>query len=244
MKSFFLLTSILSLFFSLSCFGKIVLIDPGHGGEEIGAVGYLDSAREKKVFEKDLSLRLALKVKELLNRSTTAYLTRSLDRAVTLQERADLADIVKADLFLSIHFNSSTNPSSHGFELYYLDNNSDVAARKVEKAENLNLKGEELIINQILVDLVIQKTVEHSKQLASMVHSSVSPYVRTHGITDRGVKSGLFYVLALSKRPGLLVEAGFVSNPKELKKIGEEKYLDDIAKGISDGVLKFIRNQK
>ena len=114
----------------------------------------------------------------------------------------------------------------------------------MEKAENLNLKGEELIINQILVDLVIQKTVEHSKQLASMVHSSVSPYVRTHGITDRGVKSGLFYVLALSKRPGLLVEAGFVSNPKELKKIGEEKYLDDIAKGISDGVLKFIRNQK
>lgn len=229
---------------SLNCFGKTVLIDPGHGGEEIGAVGYLDKGKTRKVFEKDLSLRLAQKVKDLLNKSTTAYLTRSLDRAVTLQERADLADIVKADLFLSIHFNSSTNPSSHGFELYYLDNNSDVAARKVEKAENLNLKGEELIINQILVDLVVQKTVEHSKQLASLVHESVSPYVKMHGITDRGVKSGLFYVLALSKRPGLLIEAGFVSNPEELKKIGEEKYLNDLAKGISEGVLKFIKNQK
>jgi N-acetylmuramoyl-L-alanine amidase len=229
---------------SFNCFGKIILIDPGHGGEEIGAVGFLDPAKTKRVFEKDLSLRLAQKVKDLLSKDSTAYLTRSLDRPVSLQERADMADIVKADLFLSIHFNSSTNPSSHGFELYYLDNNSNVAARKVEKAENLNLEGEELIVNQILVDLVVQKTVEHSKQLASLVHQSVAPYVKDHGITDRGVKSGLFYVLALSKRPGLLVEAGFVSNPSELKKIEKEKYLNDIAKGISEGVLKFIKNNK
>jgi len=229
---------------SLNSFAKIVLIDPGHGGEEIGAVGFMDSSKSKKIFEKELSLRLAQKVKDILSRKTTAYLTRSLDRAVSLQERADLADIVKADLFLSIHFNSSINPKSHGFELYYLDNNSNAAARKVEKAENLNLKGEELIINQILVDLVVQQTVEHSKQLASLVHQSVSPYVKLHRVTDRGVKSGLFYVLALSKRPGLLIEAGFVSNQSELNKISQEKYLNDIAKGISEGVLKFIENQK
>jgi N-acetylmuramoyl-L-alanine amidase len=61
---------------------------------------------------------------------------------------------------------------------------------------------------------------------------------------DRGVKSGLFYVLALSKRPGLLIEAGFVSNQDELKKINQEKYLDDLAKAIADGVLGFIRNKK
>lgn len=238
------LSLFLFLVFSLHAGAKVVLIDPGHGGEEIGAVGYLDSKKQHKVYEKDLALKLATKIKNYLGDSTTTYLTRSFDRAVTLQERADLADLVKADLFLSIHFNSSTNNTSHGFELYYLDNNSNVATQKVEKAENLNLKGEELVVNQILVDLVVQQTVTHSKELASYVHKSIIPVVKTHKITDRGVKPGLFYVLALSKRPGLLIEGGFVSNPAELKKINQEKYLDDLARAISKGVLEYIKNQK
>lgn len=226
------------------CFSKVVLIDPGHGGEESGAVGYLDVRKSRRVFEKDLSLRLARKVKEELSKSTTAYLTRSLDRAVSLQERADLADLVKADLFLSIHFNSSTNSKSHGFELYYLDNNSNVAAQKVERAENLNLKGEELIVNQILVDLVVQQTVTYSKELARSVHEKVKPVIRDFKIDDRGIKPGLFYVLALSKRPGLLVEVGFVSNQDELKKVNEEKFLNQMAKAISSGVVAYIQSQK
>ena len=237
---------ILIFFFLISTqgFSKVVLIDPGHGGDEVGAIGHLDPLKKRKVFEKDLSLRLAIKLKDHLSKSTTTYLTRSLDRAVSLQERADLADLLKADLFISVHFNSSTNPKSHGFELYYLDNNSNVAAQKVERAENLNLKGEELIVNQILVDLVVQQTVKHSKQLASAVHKSIHPIVRSHKLTDRGIKPGLFYVLALSKRPGLLIEAGFVSNMNELKLVNQEKYLDDLARGISIGIMAFIRDQK
>lgn len=234
----------LFIFLSLPTFAKVVLIDPGHGGEEVGAVGHLDAQKRRKVYEKDLSLRLSKKIKDELSKSTSAYLTRSLDRTVTLQERADLADLVKADLFLSIHFNSSPNSQSHGFELYYLDNNSNVAANKVERAENLNLQGEELIVNQILVDLVVQQTVTHSKQLAGAVHEHVRPVIKRHKIDDRGIKPGLFYVLALSKRPGLLVEVGFVSNPKELKKVQEEKFLNDMARGISSGVLAFIKAQK
>jgi N-acetylmuramoyl-L-alanine amidase len=167
-----------------------------------------------------------------------------VDRAVSLQERADLADIVKADLFLSIHFNSSTNAKSHGFELYYLDNNSNVAANKVERSENLNLKGEELIVNQILVDLVVQQTVHHSKELARLVHEKVKPAIKLSKIDDRGIKPGLFYVLALSKRPGLLVEVGFVSNPDELHKVNEEKFMNNLAKAISSGVMSFINKQK
>jgi len=237
---------ILIFFFFISTqgFSKVVLIDPGHGGDEVGAIGHLDPLKKRKVFEKDLSLRLAKKLKDHLSKSTTTYLTRSLDRAVSLQERADLADLLKADLFISVHFNSSTNPKSHGFELYYLDNNSNVAAQKVERAENLNLKGEELIVNQILVDLVVQQTVKHSKQLASAVHKSIHPIVRSHKLTDRGIKPGLFYVLALSKRPGLLIEAGFVSNMNELKLVNQEKYLDDLARGISRGIMTFIKQQK
>lgn len=235
---------IILLTFSLNSYGKVVLIDPGHGGEESGAVGHLDTKKTRRVFEKDLALRLSKKVKDKLGLYTSTYLTRSMDRAVTLQERADLADVVKADLFLSIHFNSSTNAKSNGFELYYLDNNSNVAANKVERAENLNLKGEELIVNQILVDLVVQQTVTHSRQLASLVHESVKPIVKKHKMNNRGIKPGLFYVLALSKRPGLLVEVGFVSNQSELKKVNEEKFLNDMAEGISAGVIAFIKAQK
>ncbi len=235
---------IILLTFSLNSFGKVVLIDPGHGGEESGAVGHLDGKKTRRVFEKDLALRLSKKIKDKLGQYTSTYLTRSVDRVVTLQERADLADVVKADLFLSIHFNSSTNAKSNGFELYYLDNNSNVAANKVERAENLNLKGEELIVNQILVDLVVQQTVTHSRQLASLVHESVKPIVKMHKMNNRGIKPGLFYVLALSKRPGLLVEVGFVSNQGELKKVNEEKFLNDMAEGISAGVIAFIKAQK
>lgn len=240
MKNFFLSL----LFISQLAQAKVVLIDPGHGGEESGAVGHLDAKKMRKIFEKDLSLRLSKKIKEELSKSTSAYLTRSLDRAVSLQERADLADLVKADLFLSIHFNSSTNRQSHGFELYYLDNNSNVGANKVERAENLNLKGEELIVNQILVDLVVQQTVSHSKVLAAKVHEKVKPVIKQHKIDDRGIKPGLFYVLALSKRPGLLVEVGFVSNPGELRKVNEDKFMDSFAKAIAAGVMSYINQAK
>jgi N-acetylmuramoyl-L-alanine amidase len=234
----------LLLCFSEFSFAKVVLIDPGHGGEESGAIGHLDAKKNRKIFEKDLSLRLAKKIKEELSKTTTAFLTRSLDRAVSLQERADLADLVKADLFLSIHFNSSTNAKSHGFELYYLDNNSNVAANKVERAENLNLRGEELIVNQILVDLVVQQTVHHSKELSRLVHEKVKPVIKMHKIEDRGIKPGLFYVLALSKRPGLLIEVGFVSNQNELKKVNEDQFMSHMAKAIAAGVTAFVNKSK
>lgn len=227
--------------FQVKAFATVVLVDPGHGGEELGAVSKLSG---KKIYEKDLALRLSAKVKEILSKKTSTFLTRSLDRTVSLQERADLADLVKADLFLSIHFNSSPNPKSHGFELYYLDNKSNAATQKVEKHENASLKGEELIVNQILVDLVIGQTVSHSRQLASDVHSHLRPILKKHRIDDRGVKPGLFYVLALSKRPGLLIEVGFMSNGAELAKVSSEKFLDDMAQGISDGVFQYIQNKK
>ena len=218
---------------------KVILIDPGHGGDESGAVGKFSNA--SVVYEKDLCLRLSLLIKEELSRSTNVYLTRSLDRTVGLQERADLADLLKADLFISIHFNSSMDKRSQGFEIYYLDNNSNVAANKVERAENLNLRGEELIVNQILVDLVVGQTVSHSKKLAAKVHSSVKPIIKNHRIIDRGVKPGLFYVLALSKRPGILIEAGFISNTEELAKISSQKYLKDLARSIAAGISSFLK---
>ena len=239
MKAFLLIALLLCVF---PLRAAVVLIDPGHGGDEFGAVGMLDKFR--KVMEKDLSLRLAKKIQEKLRATTSVYLTRSLDRTVGLQERADMADKLKADLFISVHFNSSTDPAAHGFETYYLDNNKDGAVRKVEKQENFSLKGDDQVVNQILIDLAIQQTVKSSRALALEVHGRLKSFMKPTGMANRGVKAGLFYVLALSKRPGLLLEAGFVSNSAELKKIQLDEFMGRYASGVALGVKEFLKTQK
>jgi N-acetylmuramoyl-L-alanine amidase len=236
---------LLSLFFSFTVSAYTVLIDPGHGGEELGAVATKKiKGKTHHVYEKDLTLRLSKKVKEYLSPYYTTYLTRSLDRTVTLNERADLAETVKADLFVSIHFNSSTSSSSHGFETYFLDNHKDLAVKKVERIENKYLQGAEKIVNQILIDLVIKKTAFSSKKLAMSVHESIDKRVSgKYKLTDRGIRPGLFYVLALSKRPGILIEAGFMSNPSELETIQANSYIQSYAKSIAEGIQDYLKEQ-
>lgn len=244
------LTSFLLTVASNLCFGFVVLIDPGHGGDELGAIRKVrikrgDKIITQEIYEKDLALSLAKKVKEKLDPFYTTYLTRSFDRSVELNERADMADTVKADLFISIHFNSSVERGSHGFETYYLDNHADGAVKKVENVENKYLQGAEKIVNQILIDLVIQKTVVSSRKLANYVHQRVARSVgSSFSMKDRGVKPGLFYVLALSKRPGILVEAGFMSHEKEIWKIRKGKFLRQYAQAIADGVQEFFKGKK
>lgn len=233
---------LVSIFFTFNLAqAAVVLVDPGHGGEELGAIGHLDGGR--KVMEKDLSLRLARKIQDKLRPHATVFLTRSMDRTVGLQERADLADKVKADLFVSVHFNSSTDAKAHGFETYYLNNSQDAAVKKVERQENFTLKGEDLVVNQILVDLTIQQTVKASRGLAEEVHRELKGHLKPTGFSNRGVKAGLFYVLALSKRPGVLLEAGFISNPTELKIMQQEEFMERYARGAAAGIVKFLKKK-
>lgn len=226
----------------------VVLVDPGHGGKEFGATTKVTRVNSKgkrysrHLYEKDLTLLLAKKVKLYLSPHFSTYLTRSVDRTVSLEDRAAMADTVKADVFISIHFNSSHARSSHGVETYYLDNHNDKAIKKVEAIENKGLQGESKVINQILIDLAIQKTVPSSKKLASAIHFEVSKrVVKKMKIRDRGVKPGLFYVLALSKRPGVLIEGGFMSNVKEVRKLSSDRYLNEYAKAIMRGIKNYHR---
>jgi N-acetylmuramoyl-L-alanine amidase len=239
---------LLFLFLSFNGHAMVILIDPGHGGKELGAVSTIvtydkkGKKKSKKIYEKDLVLTLAKRVQKILMRNHTVYLTRSVDRTVSLDERAEMADTVKADLFVSIHFNSSPEAKYHGFETYYLDNHNDKAIAKVESIENKGLQGEDKVINQILIDLVIDKTVGQSKKLANLIHSKVSRKIKKkYKRKDRGVKPGLFYVLALSKRPGALIEAGFMSNPKEIFKLKSPKFLQDYAEGIAAGIAQYVK---
>ena len=226
----------------------VVLIDPGHGGKEYGATSKVTRKNSKgklytrDLYEKDLTLILSKKLKKYLDKEFLTYLTRSIDRTVSLEERAEMADTVKADIFVSIHFNSAHTKSSHGIETYYLDNHKDKAIKKVEHIENKGLDGENKVINQILIDLVIQKTVPSSKKLATYIHNKVSNSIASKmSIRDRGIKPGLFYVLALSKRPGVLIEGGFISNQKEAVKISSNKYLDQYARAVAKGIIQYQR---
>lgn len=228
--------------------GYVVLVDPGHGGEEHGAIANVWEKKGSKkamvnVYEKDLALELSKRVKLILQKKHTVYLTRSFDRTLPLDERSEMADKVMADLFVSIHFNSSTDPSSHGFETYYLDNHQDAAVKKVESLENKDLKGAEKVINEILIDLVIEKTVSSSKKLANSIHANLKSKIETnYGLKDRGIKPGLFYVLALSKRPGVLIEAGFMSNKEELDTLRKKSFLSKMAHAIADGINIYLES--
>jgi len=227
-------------FFSSFVMGQTILIDPGHGGEDQGAKHHLTP--RKTIYEKDLALEISKRIYDKLKSKYSVYLTRSYDRTVTLHERAALADKVKADLFISVHINSSRKRGSRGMETYYLDNHKNQAVEKVEEVENESLSGDDLIIKQILTDLVIGRTVNISKKLARSVHGQLrKKVIRPYNMRDRGVKPGLFYVLALSKRPGLLLECGFISNKKELKKMQSASFQEAYADAVVAGINKFFK---
>ncbi|MEC7182491.1 MAG: N-acetylmuramoyl-L-alanine amidase [Bdellovibrionota bacterium] len=223
---------------------QTILIDPGHGGKDDGAkafqafVNKKGKLEKKTHFEKDLVLELSKRIsKKLKEKNYRVFMTRSFDRTVSLEKRAEIAERVNADLFISIHANASYYKTSGGFETYYLNNKSNQAIKKVEEVENKGLEGEDSVVNQILIDLVVNRTVESSKALASSIHGKLQGFLGTSlKMKDRGIKPGLFFVLALSKRPGVLLEMGFMSNPKELRKISssvfQERYSDAVVFGI------------
>lgn len=238
------------MIFSGKLFGFTILIDPGHGGEDKGAQNLIKTKTKSgseviNIYEKDLALNLSKKIYELLKKNHNTYMTRSLDRTVSLEKRAEMAEKLKADLYVSIHLNSSPKPYPNGFETYYLDNHNDLAVKKVEAIENKDLTGEEKVINQILIDLVVDRTVDSSRAFARSIHNSVKKKVASrYRLIDRGVKPGLFYVLALAKRPAVLLEIGFMSNNKELEKLTSEQFQWKYAKAIANGIENYVKKQK
>lgn len=244
LKSLFILSA--SLFMLTRAEALTILIDPGHGGEEDGAVATTQGeAVPRTIKEKDIALAISKRIHELLQQKNySVYLTRSMDRTVTLPERASIAEKTRADLFISVHINSSPESGAVGFETYYLDNHNDVAIKKVEKTENIQGDGENIVVQQILVDLVVDQTVSTSKPLAESIHAELKSDVgRKYKIPSRGVKPGLFYVLALSKRPGVLLEVGFISTQKERVRMMDPKFQDTYARAVVKGIENYIKKR-
>ena len=173
------------------------------------------------------------------------YLTRSFDRNLSLHQRAEMADKVKADLFISVHANSSRYRTSNGFETYYLSNHQDKAVSKIESVENQDLSGTQVLINRILADLVIERSAPESKLLARHIHQGITKKIATkHKLRNRGIKPAIFYVLVLSKRPSVLLEPGFISNRKDYKRIFSPEFQKEYAEGVRNGVDTYFKALK
>lgn len=225
-------------------FSQIILIDPGHGGEDCGAKSSITIKKLKNdICEKDITLSISQKIQEKLSKHYQTFLTRSIDKNLSLEERARLAETVKADLFISVHINASNISRSQGFETFYLNNHDSAAVRRVEEIENRSTSGELTMVDKILVDLVIERTAPRSKKLAITVHEHIRKKVRKNfKVSDRGVKPALFYVLALTKRPAILLEPGFLSNEKELKMVLSDEFQEAYATGVVEGVMEYLKD--
>ncbi len=219
-----------------------VVLDPGHGGEQEGALAP-DGAREKDV-SLAISRRIAARLKRL---GAKVVLTRTGDISVPLANRAAIATAIRADLFLSVHLNSMPTPEqrrhSHGVETYFLSADAtDGHAKAVAARENADrLAGEpgpdpDDPVAGILDSLQDAASLQASSKLAYAVHEKL--VARLHA-EDRGVKQAPFYVLAGARMPAILLELGFISHPAEARLLRSREYQDRIAAAVTDGIRAF-----
>ncbi|MGC9140751.1 MAG: LysM peptidoglycan-binding domain-containing protein [Caldimicrobium sp.] len=219
-----------------------IMLDPGHGGEDPGAVG------PNGLKEKDVVLKLAKMVgKKLEERLGVEVLyTRDKDVFIPLAKRPALANSLKADLFISLHLNASPDSKAKGFETYYLNFTTDPEAMRVAALEN-RANDQGLADLQDLVKAILANTkLKESRELANKVQKEMVKHLTRYfsDIEDRGVKSAPFFVLVGTRMPAILIEADFITNPVIAKRFEGEDYLEKIAEGIVKGVEAYIQSLK
>ena len=215
---------------------RTVVIDPGHGGRDPGAIG-LGGLREK-----DVNLRLSLILaKKLRAEGFDVVLTRKSDRDLDLEQRTVIAESRNADLFISIHANASRRKATQGIETYYLDENHDRHALDVAARENKVPRSEVNTLQRTLAAFRVQELSNDSRRLAAAVHAELVGGLgkKYRGVEDLGVKKGPFYVLFLSSIPSILVESGFITNPHDAKLLRKWAYLESAANHIANGVVRY-----
>jgi N-acetylmuramoyl-L-alanine amidase len=217
-----------------------IVIDPGHGGKDYGAPGYLKGVHEKNVVL-EIAKRLARKVESELN--CDAVLTRTTDRYLTLEERTAIANTQNADLFISIHTNAVRNSKAYGIETFFLNLATDDDAIRVAARENATSAKNISDLQSILNDLMQNAKINESSRLAAMVQSEMSLHLKSKYdyIRSKGVKQAPFYVLLGAQMPAILVETSFISNPRECKRLNSAKYQEALCDGIIRGIRKYIK---
>jgi N-acetylmuramoyl-L-alanine amidase len=218
---------------------KIVL-DPGHGGKDPGAIGAGGFA------EKDIVLAVAKKLERKLKQEmgVEVILTRRDDRFIPLEDRTAIANAEAADLFVSLHMNASPNGDARGLETYYLDNTNDEGSLRLAARENGTSRRNVSDLQFILSDMTQNMKLEDSITLAHhLQHSLVNGMsTRLADVKDLGVKKALFYVLVGARMPSVLVEMFFITNQTEGRAMSQETYQNAVVDALYDGILKYKEN--
>ncbi|HAA56440.1 MAG TPA: hypothetical protein DCE42_16865 [Myxococcales bacterium] len=225
-----------------------IAIDPGHGGREDGAIGRSYGVREKHV-TLDISKRV---IKLLKKGGVDAFLTRKKDRTLSILGRAKVIKKKKADLLVSIHINSHPSRELHGVSTFFLHWNDRFRASQLLSSNPLLARENQGVhirrfrdVDMILNGLRVQNNTVLSRLLAVCVQRGMMSRIkRQYKIRNLGVRRGLFYLLFAAGVPGVLVEASFVSNKAEEKLLRTSKYRRDVAKGIADGIFRFVKMSK
>ena len=212
---------------------KTIVIDPGHGGKDPGALG------RGTLQEKAIVLSISEKLRKILTqKGYTVLMTRDTNRYIPLKQRTAFATQRKADLFLSIHANASENPKAKGIETYYLSvTSTDKASEALAARENADSGYSIQELETLLKRIIQESKSEDSQRLAGHVQQAL---VQATGAIDRGVKHARFVVLIGTNVPAILIETGFVSNPTEGQKLTTRAYQHKIATAIAQGIEMFL----
>ncbi len=223
-----------------------VVVDAGHGGTETGAIG------PAGLQEKDATLQIARRIAAALPKlcSCRILMTRDSDSVISLDDRASVANHEKADLFLSVHANSSRAAGAHGSETYYLSlEASDKLAQDVASRENAigptpapsDAAARSPVLDFILWDLAQSAHIKDSSELADAIQQELNGI---SGTENRGIKQAPFRVLVGATMPAVLVETAFISNPEEEKKLGSPVFQQSVADGVARAIAAFFARRK
>jgi len=217
--------------------GKIV-IDPGHGGHDTGTIG------PNGLEEKDLVLEVGRRLGKLLETRLGAEVvyTRKDDTFIPLETRTAIANQARADLFVSIHANSSHDPGARGVETYYLNFTSSPEALEVAARENAVSEKSIYELQDLVKKIALKEKIEESREFAGDVQSSLHSglAVKSPAIRDRGVKKAPFIVLIGANMPSILAEISFVSNPTDEHRLATSEYRERIAESLYRGIAKYV----
>ena len=220
----------------------IIVIDPGHGGKDPGAIGIYNK-------EKNVVLSIAKLVAYYLKlKHYRVFLTRTGDTYPTLAQRAQFANKVKADIFVSIHANYALKNrlQARGLEVYFLNTTSDARAIRLAARENGIPVSKVGDINKIILSLIQSSKIDKSKVLATYVYKSALKYGKRvyKGYKGRGVKQAPFFVLVDTRCPSILIETAFINNPKDALMLRSPVFKRQIAYGIAKGIEAYINSPR
>lgn len=218
-----------------------VVIDPGHGGNNMGAIGPYG------VHEKYVTLQIAMKLGELLKASenVVVFYTRVADVAVSLPDRAEMANALDADLFLSIHCNAAENTEANGIETFYLGAGSDTSTKELAKRENgrdgpLAAADPDQSLDVLLADMAFNGNQNESSLLASEIQRSLTKAFAD--VRNREVRQAPFTVLEHAEMPAVVIETGFITHVSEGKKLLMADHQQKLATTIQKAVISFVKN--